>query len=151
MKSGYKLKITSKNRPSYSAFSNGFFVNDYEYVGDGDLDEYNGRFCVTPDYPNGVYAYFCTISDDIESSGPFNDFRVPQFPYVIGNKFKSLPNEFNFKSSSNQTEYDIVKNKWLRNTYFYFTNGGNNGYDYIFNSDLIRNSSIDIINFCWWC
>ena len=144
MRSGYKLKITSKNRPSYSAFSNGFFVNDYEYVGDGDLDEYNGRFCGTPDYPNGVYAYFCTISDDIESSGPFNNFRLPQFPYVIGNKFKSLPNDFNFKASSNQTEYDIVKNKWLRNTYFYFTNGGNNGYDYIFNSDLIRNSSIDI-------
>ena len=144
MKSGYKLKNTPVNRPSYTAFSNGFFVNDYEFVGDGDLDEYNGRFCVTPDYPNGVYAYFCTIGDNIESTGPFNDYRLPQFPYVIGNKFKSLPIDFNFKSSSNQTEYNITKNNWLRNTRFYFTNGGNNGYDYIFNSDLIRNSSIDI-------
>ena len=23
-----------------------------------DLDEHNGRFCVTPDYPNGVYGYY---------------------------------------------------------------------------------------------
>ena len=144
MQSGYKLKNTPVNRPSYTAFRNGFFVDDYEFVGDGDLDEYNGRFCVTPDYPNGVYAYFCTISNDIESSGPFNNYRLPQFPYVIGDKFKSLPNPFNFRASSNQTVYDITKNNWLRNTRYYFTNGGNNGYDYIFNSDLIRNSSVDI-------
>jgi hypothetical protein len=144
MKSGYKLKNTPVNRPSYTAFANGFFVNDYQFVGDGDLDEHNGRFCVTPDYPNGVYAYFCTISDDIESSGPFNNYRLPIFPYVIGNKYKSLPIAFNFKSSSNQTEYDIVSNNWFRNTSFYFTNGGNASYDYIYNSDQIRNQSIDI-------
>ena len=144
MKSGYKLKNTPVNRPSYTAFQNGFFVDDYEFVGDGDLDEYNGRFCVTPDYPNGVYAYFCTISDNIESTGPFNSYRLPQFPYVIGDKYRSLPVDFNFKATSNQTDYNITKNNWFRNTRFYFTNGGNNGYDYIFNSDLIRNSSIDI-------
>ena len=42
-------------------YSEGFFVEDYTYSDDkGDLDEHNGRFCKTPEYPNGVYAYFCT-------------------------------------------------------------------------------------------
>ena len=31
--------------------STGFFIDDYEYLGNGDLDENNGRFCITPDYP----------------------------------------------------------------------------------------------------
>ena len=39
----------------------GAFVADYEYdEGSGDLDECNGRFCVTPEYPEGTYAYFLT-------------------------------------------------------------------------------------------
>jgi YHYH protein len=39
----------------------GTFVQDYEFVdGAGDLDECNGRFCVTPEFPNGTYAYFLT-------------------------------------------------------------------------------------------
>ena len=41
----------------------GKFVEDYEYIfGLGDLDQYNGRFCKTPDYPDGRYCYFVTIS-----------------------------------------------------------------------------------------
>ncbi|MBX9654623.1 YHYH protein [bacterium] len=39
----------------------GTFVNDYEFIeGLGDLDECNGRVCVTPEYPDGTYAYFLT-------------------------------------------------------------------------------------------
>ena len=39
----------------------GTFVNDYEFVeGRGDLDACNGRFCVTPEYPDATYAYFLT-------------------------------------------------------------------------------------------
>lgn len=56
----------------------GAFLEDYEYVaGSGDLDEHNGRFCVTPDYPNGIYAYFVTIDAN----------EVPVFPYVIGTAY----------------------------------------------------------------
>ena len=47
------------------------------FTGEGDLDEHNGRYCVTPDFPNGVYAYFATISDGfVESSGPFENFKI---------------------------------------------------------------------------
>jgi YHYH protein len=56
----------------------GAFLEDYEYVaGSGDLDEHNGRFCVTPDYPNGIYAYFVTI--DVNEN--------PVYPYVIGPEY----------------------------------------------------------------
>jgi len=146
MVSGYKLTNTAINRPDYTTFPNGFFVDDYIFTADGDLDESNGRFCVTPDFPNGIYAYFCTISDNIDASGPFNKFRRPTFPYVIGNEYQSIPNPFNFKSASNQKEYDIANNSWFRNTKFYYTNdGGNAGYDYVYNSDLVRNQSIDVV------
>ncbi|MEO1401705.1 MAG: YHYH protein [Cyanobacteria bacterium J06635_1] len=39
----------------------GTFVQDFEYVaGLGDLDECNGRFGVTPEYPEGIYHYTIT-------------------------------------------------------------------------------------------
>jgi hypothetical protein len=41
----------------------GTFVADYEYVaGSGDLDECNGRQTVTPEFPEGTYAYFLTAN-----------------------------------------------------------------------------------------
>lgn len=37
------------------------FVQDYEYrAGTGDLDECNGRFGATPEFPGGIYHYFLT-------------------------------------------------------------------------------------------
>lgn len=39
----------------------GAFTSDYEYIaGLSELDECNGRFTVTPDFPKGTYAYFLT-------------------------------------------------------------------------------------------
>ncbi|MBI1358495.1 MAG: YHYH protein [Acidobacteria bacterium] len=53
----------------------GFFVEDYEFVeGLGDLDSHNGRFRVTPGYPQGTYAYFATIGEDGRGA----------FPYYLG-------------------------------------------------------------------
>ncbi len=53
----------------------GSFAEDYEHVNaSGDLDEYNGRICVTPEYPNGTYAYFVTIL----ASG------TSVYPHIIG-------------------------------------------------------------------
>ena len=60
----------------------GIFVQDYYYAGTGDLDIHNGRYCVTPEYPNGTYAYFCTV-DEVTAE--------PTYPYVIGNMYKSIP------------------------------------------------------------
>ena len=47
----------------------GYFREDYVFTTNADetyLDEHNGRFCITPEYPNGTYAYFCTVDDKLE-------------------------------------------------------------------------------------
>lgn len=50
----------------------GKYIEDYEYVAElGDLDEHNGRTCVTPDYPLGTYAYFVTIDSTLEAVYPY--------------------------------------------------------------------------------
>ncbi|MDZ4758322.1 MAG: YHYH protein, partial [Bacteroidota bacterium] len=50
----------------------GYYIEDYLYTnGSGDLDDHNGRFCVTPDYPNGIYAYFVTIDSLYNGEYPY--------------------------------------------------------------------------------
>jgi hypothetical protein len=144
LRSGYKL-ATLSNRPTLSSWKQGFFCEDFVFTGEGDLDEHNGRYCVTPDFPNGVYAYFATISDGfVESSGPFENFKLPQYPYLIGNTFKSKPNEFNFKNDSYQEIYDIVANRWLRNTTPYGLTLDNVSYDFVTEPYKIYDEVIDI-------
>jgi hypothetical protein len=63
MKTGYALKkgerLGGRNAPDGSY--DGAFAEDYEYVGGvRTFDECNGRFCVTPEFPSGTYAYFMT-------------------------------------------------------------------------------------------
>jgi hypothetical protein len=48
---------------------------------DYDLDEDNGRWCVTPEFPDGTYAYFVSIAAD----------GTPVFPYNIGRAFHGTP------------------------------------------------------------
>lgn len=67
------------------ATPDGTYIEDFIYQpNSGTLDECNGRFVVTPDYPNGVYAYFCTISSD---SGNVN----ATYPYILGPSYNSKP------------------------------------------------------------
>ncbi|WP_171186439.1 YHYH protein [Ruegeria sp. HKCCC2117] len=62
MKSSYRLK--SGNRPGGSQPNgryDGTFNEDYTYVqGHGNLDQCNGAFTVSAEYPSGTYAYFLT-------------------------------------------------------------------------------------------
>ncbi len=36
-------------------------------AGLGDLDQYNGRFAVTPEYAGGNYAYHATVDESLAS------------------------------------------------------------------------------------
>ncbi|MBU3659436.1 MAG: YHYH protein [Flavobacteriales bacterium] len=90
MKSGYQLRnittrTTSPTGASVSSGPNvsttyplGYFREDYEFIahpGEADyLDEHNGRFCVTPEYPNGIYCYFATVDENWNSA----------YPYLVG-------------------------------------------------------------------
>lgn len=58
----------------------GYFREDYEFishVSEDYLDEHNGRFCVTPEYPDGIYCYFATVDENWNSV----------YPYVVGPTF----------------------------------------------------------------
>ena len=76
-----KARITDGATDTF-AYPFGIFIQDYYYAGTGDLDRSNGRYCVTPDYPAGTYAYFATFNT---STGRTS------YPYVIGDYFKSTP------------------------------------------------------------
>jgi hypothetical protein len=75
--SSYELRSTpSAGRGStFSEISAGKFVQDYLFTNSQDLDEHNGRFCVTPDYTTGTYAYFLTFTPNL---------TAPAYPYVVG-------------------------------------------------------------------
>jgi len=89
MKSSYQLRTntTRVNGPAINqvvgtqTFFNGYFREDYEYVAHpGDptyLDQHNGRFCITPEYPSGIYCYFATVDANHNSA----------YPYVVGPTF----------------------------------------------------------------
>ena len=134
LKSGYTLKedstLLSENRPSFDLYPKGIFIEDYEFTGLGDLDENNGRYCVTPEFPEGTYAYFCTISDVISDVGSFRNYFEPQFPYVIGNSFKN-------KTISGFYDFDNILNNLLRNTHPYNLTSSNSNYEYIFGKETI--------------
>jgi hypothetical protein len=93
IKSGYSLRNISvrthhadgtdvDDGPAVDAtYFLGYFREDYEWISqpnDEDyLDEHNGRFSVTPEYPNGTYAYFCTVDSNWNST----------YPYAVGPTF----------------------------------------------------------------
>jgi hypothetical protein len=146
MKSGYTFKTINElqleGRPDFSLYPIGTFVNDYKFNGGGDLDEYNGRFAVTPEYPSGVYAYYCTVNPiDTDSSGPFRKYRRPVFPYVIGNQYKSKPIEYNFE---NNDSLDIDQ-RWIRNTDPYNLLKSNSGYSYLYEPNKAKQQLNSIV------
>ncbi|WP_310558927.1 YHYH protein [Flavobacterium sp.] len=87
IKSSYQIKSyptgLRTNGPSINqivgtqTMFNGYFREDYEYIAHTEsdyLDVHNGRFCITPEYPNGTYAYFTTVDANHNSA----------YPYVVG-------------------------------------------------------------------
>lgn len=90
MKSGYQLRnitvrthhagnVDVSDGPAVSTtYPIGYFREDYEFVSHtGDesyLDVHNGRFCVTPEYPKGIYCYFATV----------DEFHNSSYPYIVG-------------------------------------------------------------------
>jgi hypothetical protein len=126
IRSSYTKRVEPDNqlRPN---LPDGFFVQDFYYDrAIGDLDEHNGRFCKTPDFPNGIYAYFATIDNSAIS--------IPEFPYIIGNYFRDYVIPENYASRFNQ-DIDLEELKLIRNIGPYYINSGNSSYSLISNTD----------------
>ena len=83
------LNASDPARRMVSSLPLGTFVQDWQYVaGSGDLDECNGRFGVTPEFPEGIYHYYLTdaypylqrctmgaVAPEAKHRGPAQDLR----------------------------------------------------------------------------
>jgi hypothetical protein len=68
--------------PSLAQVPLGGYAEDYIYDDlNGHLDEHNGRFTITPEYPSGTYAYFITIDAAGDTA----------FPHMLGATFYGQP------------------------------------------------------------
>ena len=95
MDSSYTKNIARSNGPAVATYPLGSFFEDYTYVHQsGHLDQNNGRFCVTPDYPEGTYAYFITVDSNDD----------PQFPYILGDNYYSIPRDSNYTQALSHTD-----------------------------------------------
>lgn len=125
LKSGYSASLANIiNRPIDDSFPLGFFVEDYKFESNGALDVHNGRFSKTPEFPNGIYAYYVGISTDDSTSK-----LVPQFPYFIGDTYRSTFNESSFDQ-----DFDFNKSNLIRNTFPYRVNQEYSNNDFIVES-----------------
>ena len=124
LSTGYILDTSLRSGLRPPGFAFGYFVNDYIFDNSGDLDEHGGRYCVTPQFPDGTYAYFYSV--DVDSSG----VAKPKFPYLIGDSFKDTPVEENFVTFFNQ-DIDLASRKITRNISPYYLTYGNSDYELI--------------------
>ncbi|BCU96849.1 MAG: hypothetical protein CM15mV13_3080 [uncultured marine virus] len=83
-------------------------MEDYEYNADTSgrhLDVYNGRFCNTPEFPSGTFAYFTTVWEDqtetkeytvtVTSETDGNRYRIdgalhPNLTFIKGSTYKFI-------------------------------------------------------------
>ncbi len=77
-----------------TTYALGHYIEDFDYRGDlgqtqttsstlrdFDLNEQNVRFCVTPEYPSGTWAYFTPLYAD----------GTPLYPYTTGRQYYGSP------------------------------------------------------------
>ena len=84
-----------------STYPLGDCVDDYIYTaGAGDLDVHNGRWCHTPEYPNGTYAYFVAIDASLN----------PIYPLIIGPTYYGVmgSNSVHITPSGTDTTYSAT-------------------------------------------
>ncbi len=61
-----------------TTYPSGCFKEDYNYLaGSGDLNNFNMRYSITPEYPTGTWAYYMTT----DSLGNFT------YPYILGPQY----------------------------------------------------------------
>ena len=88
----YNVTASQTGPPVNATYPIGTYCEDYEWLAsnNGDLDKYNGRTCVTPEYPAGTYAYFVTI----DAAG------ASAFPHIIGIEYYGAPVTANFPNTN---------------------------------------------------
>jgi hypothetical protein len=77
----------------------GYYVEDFVWEpGTGIVDQYHGRFTVTPEYPDGIYAYFTAV----DSSG------ASAYPYTIGPWYYGVPDMADFNVNQVTIDEEVM-------------------------------------------
>ena len=99
IESGYSLKTTL--RTTLGGTPNGEFVEDYEYgASTGDLDEFNSRYGVTPEFPSGTRYYVATLDSDLN----------PAYPFTVGPKYFFTPTSLSTNVTGTATHVSGTEN-----------------------------------------
>mgnify|MGYP003131805803 CR=1 FL=1 len=105
MESSYEIDVINDSGLRPSNYSNGYFIQDYVYKNNGDLDEHNGKFLTNSDFPNGTYAYFSTINNITEN---------PSFPYITF-LHRNATDPFNYDDKNKQLDKVLNSGQYKRN------------------------------------
>ena len=136
LKPSYSLDSSKvEDRPALLTFAEGTFAEDYSYDASGDLDEHNGRYCITPQYPDGVYAYFVGVNT--ASNGKLE----PVFPYFIGHTYRSLPVVLDAEDEITQS-FDFNSSDLVRNTFPYKSSDKFSSTYFVQSDDIVTQSSV---------
>ena len=135
LSSGYVIDSKIPDRTKLD-FKLGFFVEDYVFSPSltTDLDRHNGRYGKTPDYPNGVYAYFASVNPITQE---------PEFPFFVGNTYRSIPSVVDSGSDITQS-FDFNNSKLTRNTFPYKLSDSSADNDFIIESNEIIPQTIRV-------
>ena len=98
MESSFVNNTSYSDRPSVGEYPSKFFIEDNVYDGSGDLDIHNGRFGKTPEFPDGVYAYFATRDANDNPVYPYFVGPTYRLPYIEENT--TLDQSFDFNNSN---------------------------------------------------
>ncbi len=85
----YGVSVNQTGPTVSTTYPLGRYLEDNDYRGDlgftlgtdFDLNEYNVRYCVTPEFPGGTWAYFLCVAAD----------GTPVFPYQVGRSYYGSP------------------------------------------------------------
>ena len=134
IQSSYNTDITKVvNRPT--GYAAGFFVEDHVFDESGDLDIHNGRFGKTPEFPNGIYAYFATVG-----LGTQTNKLEGTYPYFVGNTYRS---PFIKENQLLDQDFDFNNSNLRRNTLPYAVDEPFAGNDFLIESyEKIRQLSV---------
>jgi hypothetical protein len=101
MTSGYSVRADNRQNGDTR---DGYYEEDWAWIeNSGTLDIHNGRFCVTPEYPAGTYAYFASVETDAPA--------VSTYPYLIGKQFYGEPlldNGTGIREGLNDVTFNVI-------------------------------------------
>ena len=103
MESSFSVNTSYLDRPSIGEYPSKFFIEDNVYDGSGDLDIHNGRFGKTPEFPDGIYAYFATRDDNDNPVYPYFVGPTYRLPYIEENTILDQSFDFNNSNLSRNT------------------------------------------------